>query len=136
MYGNLWGTWMRHHRQPVRRISANGHYAYLAAQFLDIRLFHFWKRLTRGRHLWLRNNASTICSQLLDTVLVVSVLFAGAWSNGTKDTAEIGGMILDGWTYKVLCALADTPICYAAIYAYRRWLSLGPQTEATLDVDI
>ena len=110
--------------------------AYLAAQFLDIRLFHFWKRLTRGRHLWLRNNASTICSQLLDTVLVVSVLFAGAWSEGTKGTDEIGGMILDGWTFKVLCALADTPICYAAIYAYRRWLSLGPKAEATLDVDV
>ncbi len=66
--------------------------AYLAAQFLDIRLFHFWKRLTRGRHLWLRNNASTICSQLLDTVLVVSVLFAGQWAAGKLGTAEMGRM--------------------------------------------
>ena len=101
--------------------------AYLAAQFLDIRLFHFWKRVTNGRHLWLRNNASTIVSQLLDTVLVVCVLFVGSWSAG-----QIGRAILDGWTFKVLCALADTPICYAVIHVYRRYLGLGPRAEATL----
>jgi uncharacterized integral membrane protein (TIGR00697 family) len=102
--------------------------AYLAAQFLDIRLFHFWKRVTNGRHLWLRNNASTIVSQLLDTVLVVFVLFVGV-----KDAAWMGGVILDGWTFKVLCALVDTPVCYAVIYAYRRHLNLGPRGEASLE---
>src|SRR3989344_7199062 len=39
--------------------------AYLLAQFVDIRLFHFWKNLTKGKHLWLRNNFSTILSQLV-----------------------------------------------------------------------
>jgi uncharacterized integral membrane protein (TIGR00697 family) len=34
--------------------------AYLAAQFCDVFLFHFWKKLTSGRHLWLRNNGSTL----------------------------------------------------------------------------
>ena len=47
--------------------------AYLTAQLIDVRLFEFWRRLTRGRHLWLRNNASTIFSQLVDTVLVVTI---------------------------------------------------------------
>ncbi|MEE8515737.1 MAG: queuosine precursor transporter, partial [Alphaproteobacteria bacterium] len=42
--------------------------AYLVAQLMDVRLFHFWKRVTAGRHLWLRNNASTMTSQLFDTV--------------------------------------------------------------------
>ena len=107
--------------------------AYLTAQFLDIRLFHFWKRITNGRHLWLRNNASTICSQLLDTFLVVSVLFFGAWLDGETSAAEVGGKIVDGWTFKVLCALADTPICYAVIHVYRRYLRLGPMGEATLE---
>lgn len=101
--------------------------AYLAAQFLDIRMFHFWKRVTNGRHLWLRNNASTIVSQLLDTTLVVFVLFVGEWTAG-----EMGRAIVDGWTFKVLCALADTPICYAVIHVYRRYLGLGPGGEATL----
>ena len=45
--------------------------AYLAAQFCDVRLFHFWKKLTGGRHLWLRNNASTMTSQMVDTTAVI-----------------------------------------------------------------
>ena len=49
-------------------------FAYLIAQFIDIRLFHFWKRLTNGKYLWLRNNGSTIFSQIIDTSLVLLVL--------------------------------------------------------------
>ncbi|MGB5681348.1 MAG: queuosine precursor transporter, partial [Polyangiales bacterium] len=47
--------------------------AYLAAQFIDVHVFHFWKRLTGGRHLWLRNNGSTLVSQLIDTVSVILI---------------------------------------------------------------
>lgn len=91
--------------------------AYLVAQFIDIRMFHFWKRLTGGRHLWLRNNASTVASQLVDTTLVVFVLFVGDWSAG-----RMTGAILDGWTFKMLCALVDTPLFYAAVYLFGRYL--------------
>ena len=35
--------------------------AYLLAQYIDIHIFHFWKRVTKGKHLWLRNNFSTFC---------------------------------------------------------------------------
>jgi hypothetical protein len=55
------------------------------------------------------------------------VLFVGERSAGW-----IGGAILDGWTFKVLCALADTPLCYAVIYGYRSYLRLDPGSEATL----
>ena len=48
--------------------------AYLFAQYVDIRIFHFWKRLTNGKHLWLRNNASTIFSQFIDTFSVLFLL--------------------------------------------------------------
>ena len=48
--------------------------AYLLAQFIDIRVFHFWKKLTNGKHLWLRNNASTFSSQLVDTATVLLLL--------------------------------------------------------------
>ena len=44
--------------------------AYLCAQFIDIKIYHFWKKLTKGNHLWLRNNFSTICSQSIDTFLM------------------------------------------------------------------
>ena len=42
--------------------------AYLIAQFVDIRIYHFWKNLTQGKMLWLRNNFSTFSSHLIDTV--------------------------------------------------------------------
>ena len=93
--------------------------AYLCAQFLDVRLFHFWKNLTKGKHLWLRNNASTIGSQLVDTILVICVLFIGVWSSG-----QIMSAILDGWLFKMLCALVDTPIIYGVLYLLRKKFNL------------
>ena len=44
---------------------------YLFAQFIDIQIYHFWKRLTKGKHLWLRNNFSTWFSQFVDTFTIV-----------------------------------------------------------------
>ena len=52
------------------RIIAASMVAYLIAQFIDVRIFHFWKKLTNGKHLWLRNNGSTIASQLVDLSLI------------------------------------------------------------------
>ncbi len=49
-------------------------FAYLIAQYIDIRIYHFWKKLTKGKHLWLRNNFSTFTSQLMDTLTIVSLL--------------------------------------------------------------
>ena len=91
--------------------------AYLTAQFVDVRLFHFWKGLTKGRHLWLRNNASTVVSQLLDSVLVVLVLFYGVWG-----TDQMLSTVLDLWLFKALCALADTPLFYFGTW----WLKRTP----------
>lgn len=93
--------------------------AYLAAQLVDVRLFHFWKRVTNGRHLWLRNNASTIFSQLIDTTLVVSIIFIGK-----KPAGEIVGLIGDGWLFKVIAALFDTVLIYAIMYFIRRQFKL------------
>ena len=81
--------------------------AYLVAQFIDVRMFHFWKKLTNGRHLWLRNNFSTVGSQLVDTVLVVSILFVGVW-----EPTQIFQAIVDGFLFKILIALIDTPLFY------------------------
>ncbi len=93
------------------RIIAASMIAYLVAQFIDVRIFHFWKKLTKGKHLWLRNNGSTIASQLIDTTLVISILFIGVW-----DLNQIFNGIVDGWLFKMLMALIDTPIIYGVIY--------------------
>ena len=101
--------------------------AYLSAQFLDVRLFHFWKRMTKGRHLWLRNNASTIGSQLVDTILVISVLFVGVW-----DADQIISAIIDGWLFKMLVAFIDTPLFYLISHYLRNFfdLKLGEELKA------
>ena len=74
--------------------------AYLTAQFLDVQLFEFWRKLTKGRHLWLRNNGSTIVSQVVDTVLVVTIalvicpqIYANA-STTPLDTDPLWGIIV------------------------------------------
>ena len=93
--------------QNAWRLIAASMVAYLFAQFVDVRIFHFWKKLTNGKHLWLRNNASTIFSQLVDTTLVIFILFVGVWSS-----KQIFSGIIDGWIFKMMIALIDTPIIY------------------------
>ena len=95
--------------------------AYLFAQFIDVRIFHFWKKLTNGKHLWLRNNGSTIASQLIDTTLVISILFVGVWN-----TDQILSAIIDGWIFKMLMALLDTPIIYVVIYLLKGKIDISP----------
>tara|TARA_B100000886_G_C20421940_1_gene492036 strand:+ start:2821 stop:3477 length:657 start_codon:yes stop_codon:yes gene_type:complete len=97
--------------QNAWRLIAASMVAYLFAQFVDVRIFHFWKRLTKGKHLWLRNNGSTVASQLIDTTLVVCILFVGVWEPDQIYTA-----ILDGWLFKMLMAFIDTPIIYGVIH--------------------
>ena len=93
--------------------------AYLCAQLIDVHIYHFWKEKTAGKHLWLRNNFSTVFSQLVDTTLVVCVLFLGIRSN-----SEIIQFILDGWLFKMLCAFIDTPLLYASTSLIRKKLGL------------
>ena len=97
--------------QNAWRIIAASMIAYLFAQFIDVRIFHFWKRLTNGKHLWLRNNGSTIASQLVDTTLVVMILFVGVC-----EPSNIISAIIDGWLFKMLMAAIDTPIIYGIIH--------------------
>ena len=87
--------------------------AYLTAQFIDIRLFHFWKRLTKGKHLWLRNNASTITSQLVDTFVVLALLASFEAGGITWD--KVPGLFVDGLLFKWAFAAFDTPLFYLAV---------------------
>ena len=99
--------------------------AYLAAQFIDIRLFHFWKRLTKGKHLWIRNNFSTMTSQLVDTTVVVGLLC----SVGAIDWSRFGALVLAGWLFKAIVAALDTPVLYLSTWAIRKHLGLRGTEE-------
>lgn len=99
--------------------------AYLLAQYIDIQLFHFWKRLTKGRHLWLRNNFSTFLSQFVDTFSVLFLLC----SFGKIDWELFNGLLLSGFLFKVMVAALDTPFLYAAVYGLRNLFDLKPAEE-------
>ena len=47
--------------------------AYLTAQFIDVHIFHYLKEKTGEKKLWLRNNVSTIISQLIDSIAVILI---------------------------------------------------------------
>ncbi len=101
--------------------------AYLFAQYIDIQLFHFWKRLTKGKHLWLRNNFSTFLSQFVDTFTVLILLC----SFGKIEWKLFSSLLLSGFLFKVLIAALDTPLLYLAIYAFRNRfdLAMGEEIE-------
>jgi uncharacterized integral membrane protein (TIGR00697 family) len=91
---------------PNRRIVAASLLAYLCSQKHDVWAFHFWKGLTGGRYKWLRNNLSTMASQLIDTIIFIGIAFWGV-------VPHLGEMILGQYLLKVLICLLDTPLFYA-----------------------
>lgn len=103
--------------------------AYLLAQFIDIRIFHFWKRLTKGKHLWLRNNGSTMVSQFVDTAAVVGLLCLF----GAIDWVRFWPLVFNGFLFKVMVAFIDTPFFYATSWLARRYfgLKLGEEIDLT-----
>ncbi len=102
--------------------------AYLTAQFIDIRIFHFWKKLTAGKHLWLRNNFSTISSQLLDTSVVLLLLCG----SGVIGWDKFFVLFINGVLFKVMIALLDTPILYFSTWWLRKKFNLSLGEEINL----
>ena len=99
--------------------------AYLAAQFVDIRIYHFWKKFTKGKHLWLRNNFSTFASQFLDTftvILLLSLFEILPWD-------LFFGLVLSGFIFKVLVAAFDTPLLYLFVWLFKRKFNLKEGEE-------
>jgi len=62
----------------IPRVTLASLIAYLTSQWHDVWAFHFWKKISKGKHLWLRNNLSTMVSQFIDTIVFITVAFAGA----------------------------------------------------------
>lgn len=99
--------------------------AYLGAQFIDIRLYHFWKKFTQGRMLWLRNNFSTFSSQFIDTFSVISLLSLF----GLLEWEAFWGLVLSGFLFKVFIAVLDTPLLYLFVFLFRKKFDLKPTDE-------
>ena len=94
--------------------------AYLLAQFVDIRIYHFWKKLTHGKMLWLRNNFSTFASQFLDTFSVVLLLSLF----GILPWDLFVGLVFSGFIFKIIVAALDTPLIYLLVWMFRKKFDL------------
>ena len=102
---------------------------YLFAQFIDIRVYHFWKRLTKGKHLWLRNNFSTFTSQFVDTFTIVSLLII--FEILPQDKFLV--LIVSGFLFKLMVAIFDTPLLYLCVWLFRRKFNLKVGEEIKLN---
>lgn len=103
--------------------------AYLFAQYIDIRIFHFWKRMTKGKHLWIRNNFSTFLSQLIDSVTIISLLCL----NGVFSWDNFIPFVMSGFLFKVIVATIDTPFLYLTVFGLRKRFQLKPGEELNLE---
>ena len=84
-------------------------FAYLISQRFDVWCFHKIKAWTNGRHLWLRNNLSTMASQTVDTTLYALVVW---W--GVVDLEQAINLGLAKMVFKIGIAAFDTPFIYWA----------------------
>ncbi len=108
--------------------------AYITAQFVDVHIFHAIRKLTKGKMLWLRNNGSTLTSQLVDSIAVVSITFFYA----PEAISIMGGetvihgliiLIISNYVFKVISALLDTVPFYIGTRMLSKYLHLEPNKE-------
>ena len=93
--------------------------AYLVAQLIDVRIFHYLKKVTNEKKLWLRNNLSTMFSQLIDTIIVNSIfLYFGL----NLDWDIIIEIIIASYLFKIIIALLDTPLVYIGVHYTRKYI--------------
>jgi len=98
------------------RMSLASLISFAVSQTIDVNIFLFFKKLSKDRKLWLRNNLSTITSQFVDTVIFMFIAFYHI--TPTFTAAYVFSLIIPYWLFKVLFALIDTPFCYLGV----QWL--------------
>ncbi len=99
----------------VPRIVLASMIAYLISQNNDVLVFHLLKKVTKDKHLWLRNNGSTMISQALDSAVFVSIAFAGTVPGGV-----LWELIYVQYVIKLGIAAIDTPLVYGLVGLVRR----------------
>ena len=108
--------------------------AYLTAQFCDVHIFHFLKKTTKGKHLWLRNNGSTLISQMVDSTAVIIITYyftegALPMSEEKDIVPQLVAFILTGYVFKLIAALCDTGFFYLGMNFFKDFLTLPEYSE-------
>ena len=107
--------------------------AYLTAQFVDVHVFHYLKKVSKGKLLWLRNNGSTLTSQLVDSLSVVFITFSFTNAiqvpDGYTTVKFLTILILSNYVFKVIAALVDTIPFYISVKFFSRFLNIDSMNE-------
>lgn len=107
--------------------------AYLTAQFVDVHVFHFLKRRTAGKKLWIRNNGSTLTSQLVDSLAVVLITYSLTNAihipEGYTTLHFLLILIGSNYIFKMVAALVDTLPFYLGSYFLKNYLNIDPIGE-------
>ena len=103
--------------------------AYLTAQFVDVHLFHALKKVSRGKMLWLRNNGSTLTSQMVDSIAVITITYLTARTAihitpGETLVHSLVILILSNYVFKMVSALLDTIPFYVGVGFLSRYLQV------------
>ena len=106
----VFGTSMR---MPIASLTS-----FYIAQHIDALIFAFKNKITKEKHLWIRNNESTIISQFVDTTIFMFLTFYKM--NPDYTFSFLWTLILPYWGFKVIFALLDTPICYLGVWWLKR----------------
>lgn len=105
--------------------------AYITAQFVDVHVFHYLKKRTGGKMLWLRNNVSTLTSQLIDSVAVILITYYYANALPMQEDVSVAYQlvmfVLSSYAFKVLFALVDTIPIYFAVKKLRVFLRIDDE---------
>ena len=100
--------------------------AYFLAQYIDVSVFHFLKNLTHGKYLWIRNNGSTMVSQLVDTTAVIFITHYLTYSipipEGKSEVEGLITLVLYSYIFKFIAALVDTPIFYISVKYLKKYI--------------
>ena len=106
--------------------------AYWVAQMCDVHLYHFWKKLTDGKHLWLRNNGSTMVSQFMDSFAVMTITHfyaSGLPIDASQELwPQLWTFIMAGYVFKLVCAALDTVPFYFLVRWLSGYLEIDPST--------
>lgn len=108
--------------------------AYLTAQFVDVQLFHSLRKLTKGKMLWLRNNGSTLTSQMVDSLSVITITYfyaptAISIRPGETVIHSLVILILSNYVFKMVAALLDTIPFYLGVGFFVKYLDLDTEAE-------
>jgi hypothetical protein len=93
--------------------------AFLVSQLIDVTVFHFFKKKTGNKMIWLRSTGSTVISQFFDSFIVLGIAF---WLTGKLSTDVFIASALTGYFVKLLIAIAMTPLIYFGHFTIEKYL--------------